>query len=317
MKQVLALSFLALTACGTVASNSNVATTGKDYYGRYSACPAGQMQQRASTATSVRGMLQDRSTAAVPSQRFNAMTFSRPAAGGMGHPFHIGDSPITGYPHEGFDFGAGSGDPIRSITSGVVAFVMSNCAGQGHLCGDGWGNHVIVDHGGNVFSRYAHLSRVDVRVNQVVQPGDLIGAAGTTGWSDGVHLHMEIGIVGAGKAVERCKPTFFKTVFDPAPYLGKRGEIATLTPAKLREKAQGKTCAVLSSNNAMLDATSNVRDENNKLLATLPRGFNVKVRGWKGDKASIDFTSDEGTFGGAVGKPAFIDVSQLDLGSCQ
>lgn len=289
-------------------------------YGSYSAC-TGTMHQRASSATTVRGMLQARSTERVPSQRFNDMTFSRPAAGGMGHKFYVGDSPITRYPHEGFDYGASTNSDVRSITSGVVAFVMDFCNSEGILCGDGWGNHVIVDHGGNVFSRYSHLTKVDVKIGQVLQPGDRVGGAGTTGWSDGVHLHMEIGTLSAGKTVERCKPTFFGMVWDPGHYLGARGEIPTLTKQKLKEMAVGKVCPVRSTRSEagvlVLDGKSNVRDANGNVIAVLARGFGVKIRGWQEEKASVEFSgSPNAVFGAQVGKPAFIDLSQLDLGAC-
>ena len=58
------------------------------------------------------------------------------------------------------------------------------------------GNMVIVDHGGGLFSGYAHLSAITVQEGQAVQAGDLIGLVGNTGLSTGAHLHWEMSAAG-------------------------------------------------------------------------------------------------------------------------
>ena len=64
--------------------------------------------------------------------------------------------------------------------------------------GDGsFGLSVLVDHGGGVLTRYAHQSHIDVFLGEWVEPGDLIGFVGSTGYSRGPHLHFEIIIGGA------------------------------------------------------------------------------------------------------------------------
>jgi murein DD-endopeptidase MepM/ murein hydrolase activator NlpD len=77
------------------------------------------------------------------------------------------------------------------------------------MCGDGWGNQVIIDHGGNVFSRYAHMGKDSalVKVGQDVQTGQKLGKIGMTGFTLGPHLHLEVGTMKAGTSVNACAPT--------------------------------------------------------------------------------------------------------------
>ena len=54
------------------------------------------------------------------------------------------------------------------------------------------GNFVIVDHGGGLFSGYAHMSAINVAEGQMVESGDVIGMSGNTGLSTGAHVHWEM-----------------------------------------------------------------------------------------------------------------------------
>lgn len=86
--------------------------------------------------------------------------------------------------HRGVDYGAPAGTPIRATASGVVA----TAGGQG-----GYGNVVILRHGGAYSTLYAHLSRIakGVTAGARVSQGDTIGYVGQTGWATGPHLHYE------------------------------------------------------------------------------------------------------------------------------
>ena len=84
--------------------------------------------------------------------------------------------------HNGVDYGAPTGTPVRSVGEGRVDFA-------GRM--NGYGNVVQIDHGKGDVTVYAHLSRVDVRVGQGVQRGQTVGAVGATGWATGPHLHFE------------------------------------------------------------------------------------------------------------------------------
>lgn len=102
-----------------------------------------------------------------------------------GSPFGMRVHPITGTSrmHEGTDFAAPQGTPIFSMSSGRVA----HAGPMG-----GYGNLVIVDHGGGITTRYAHMSRLDVKAGERVKPGQTVGAVGSTGQSTGAHLHLEV-----------------------------------------------------------------------------------------------------------------------------
>jgi murein DD-endopeptidase MepM/ murein hydrolase activator NlpD len=89
--------------------------------------------------------------------------------------------------HLGVDYAAPTGTPALTVGDGVVEFAGV----QG-----GYGNTVIVRHGNNHSTVYAHLSRIQVRKGQTVQKGQTIGAVGSTGWSTGPHLHFEFRVNG-------------------------------------------------------------------------------------------------------------------------
>lgn len=80
------------------------------------------------------------------------------------------------------------GDPIVSFMSGTVSYV-------GEL-NWGYGKHIIIDHGNNLSTLYAHLSRMDVTVGQQLTGGEVLGLMGNTGWSTGPHLHFEVRVYG-------------------------------------------------------------------------------------------------------------------------
>lgn len=85
--------------------------------------------------------------------------------------------------HQGLDLGAKAGQSVMASARGVV--VRAGWAG-------GHGNQVVLQHEGNVTTRYSHLSRILVTVGEEVQQGDEVGEAGKTGLATGVHLHFEL-----------------------------------------------------------------------------------------------------------------------------
>jgi murein DD-endopeptidase MepM/ murein hydrolase activator NlpD len=90
--------------------------------------------------------------------------------------------------HAGIDIGAGTGTPIHAAKSGTVIFAGT----QG-----GYGNCVIIDHGGGLSTLYGHMSRIGARDGEDVNGGDVIGYVGSTGHSTGPHLHFETRVGGS------------------------------------------------------------------------------------------------------------------------
>jgi murein DD-endopeptidase MepM/ murein hydrolase activator NlpD len=90
--------------------------------------------------------------------------------------------------HTGVDISAPTGTPVRTTADGIVTF-----AGWS----SGYGQLVVVDHGGGYETYYAHLSRFAVVDGQDVRRGEQIGAVGSTGRVTAPHLHYEVRIGGA------------------------------------------------------------------------------------------------------------------------
>ena len=89
--------------------------------------------------------------------------------------------------HNGVDYGAPVGTPVRTIGNGVVEFAGWQ---------NGYGNIVQVKHADDRTTVYAHLSQIDVTKGQRVEQGATIGAVGMTGWATGPHLHFELKVGG-------------------------------------------------------------------------------------------------------------------------
>ncbi|MEL6601640.1 MAG: peptidoglycan DD-metalloendopeptidase family protein [Cyanobacteria bacterium J06614_10] len=109
----------------------------------------------------------------------------RPSYGPITSRFGSRYHPVLGYSrfHAGTDFGAEHGTPIQAAEMGIVLF--SGWYG-------GYGNAIILDHGGGLTTLYAHASRLNVAEGDTVRKGDVIAAIGTTGLSTGPHLHFEV-----------------------------------------------------------------------------------------------------------------------------
>lgn len=91
--------------------------------------------------------------------------------------------------HPGVDIAAKVGTPIYAADSGVVITAQGGWNG-------GYGNTIVIDHGGGKKTRYAHMSKLFVKVGDSVDKGENIGAMGSTGRSTGSHLHFEVIISG-------------------------------------------------------------------------------------------------------------------------
>lgn len=105
----------------------------------------------------------------------------------MTSPYGYRVHPISGVTrlHNGVDLAAVTGTPIYASKSGVVT---TACIGWGN----GYGNHVVINHGDGYSTLYAHQSALNVYEGQVVSQGDVIGYVGSTGNSTGPHLHFTV-----------------------------------------------------------------------------------------------------------------------------
>jgi murein DD-endopeptidase MepM/ murein hydrolase activator NlpD len=109
-------------------------------------------------------------------------TWVRPSSASVVSPF----GPRWGRMHNGIDFGAGYGAPIRSMGDGIII-------GSGYLAEEsGYGLITLIRHSNGFVSAYAHQSSTLVQAGDSVRAGDVIGYVGSTGNSTGAHLHFEI-----------------------------------------------------------------------------------------------------------------------------
>ena len=131
--------------------------------------------------------------------------FAIPVDGQIGDGFGARPKPpVVGGPkfHQGIDFIAPLGTPVKASADGKVTFVGNQ---------PGYGTVIEIEHASDMYTRYAHLSRTDVTRGDAVTAGQLIGAVGNTGKSAQPHLHFEIWrgeIWGGGRPL------------NPAPLLG-------------------------------------------------------------------------------------------------
>lgn len=123
---------------------------------------------------------------------------SWPVSGTITSPYGYRQNPFGGAPdfHPGLDIAAPMGTTVTAAAAGTV--ISAGWYG-------GYGNYILIDHGGGMATGYGHLSQIFVSNGQQVQKGQAIGAVGSTGHSTGPHLHFEVRLHG-------------KTT-DPAAYL--------------------------------------------------------------------------------------------------
>ncbi|MBD5655890.1 MAG: peptidoglycan DD-metalloendopeptidase family protein, partial [Candidatus Eremiobacteraeota bacterium] len=117
-------------------------------------------------------------------------SFGWPVSGPITSPFGMRSNPMGGggfEMHPGIDIGAPMGATITATAGGRIIFAGSY---------GGYGNAIIIDHGGQASSLYGHCSQIFVSTGQEVQRGQAIGAVGMTGRATGPHLHFEIRING-------------------------------------------------------------------------------------------------------------------------
>jgi murein DD-endopeptidase MepM/ murein hydrolase activator NlpD len=117
--------------------------------------------------------------------------------------------------HKGIDLAGPTGTPVRATADGVVSRADSFST---------YGLYVSLEHGGDIETRYGHMSRLAVAAGQQVRKGDVIGYVGSTGRSTGPHLHYEVRIAG--------------TAVNPVPYM--QGDAVLAAAVNTDTAATGK-----------------------------------------------------------------------------
>ena len=147
--------------------------------------------RRAAEAEARRRAAQLAGQAAPPQESEGAPgSFAWPVSGPITSPFGMRTNPMGGggfEMHPGIDIGAPMGATITATAGGRIIYAGSY---------GGYGNAIIIDHGGQTSSLYGHCSQIFVSTGQNVQRGQAIGAVGMTGRATGPHLHFEIRING-------------------------------------------------------------------------------------------------------------------------
>ncbi|HHW4680107.1 MAG TPA: M23 family metallopeptidase [Xylella taiwanensis] len=115
---------------------------------------------------------------AVPSRSPVRNTYITSSFGRRADPFNGGVAE-----HKGVDFHASVGSSVMAVADGVVSYAGYR---------NGYGNVVDVDHGNGYVTRYAHNSRLTVKVGDLVRIGQEVAKAGSTGRSTGAHVHFEV-----------------------------------------------------------------------------------------------------------------------------
>ncbi|MDQ2681700.1 MAG: peptidoglycan DD-metalloendopeptidase family protein [Candidatus Eremiobacteraeota bacterium] len=112
-----------------------------------------------------------------------------PVTGTITSPFGMRRSPFgSGLEfHQGLDIAAPTGTTVTAAAAGTI--ISAGWYG-------GYGNYILIDHGGGLSTGYGHLSQIFVAAGQSVQRGQAIGAVGSTGASTGPHLHFEVRVNG-------------------------------------------------------------------------------------------------------------------------
>jgi murein DD-endopeptidase MepM/ murein hydrolase activator NlpD len=118
------------------------------------------------------------------------LNFKKPLDGSITSNFGPRDAPMDGAStnHQGIDIDGNKGDFVIASESGTV----THAGPKGS-----YGNLVIIDHGGGYETYYAHLSSIDVRVDEEVMQDRVIGKVGKTGRATGPHLHFELRLNGS------------------------------------------------------------------------------------------------------------------------
>ena len=141
-----------------------------------------------------------------PKKSSSPKKIREPYLGGSGaaQPGYYGDPVPGGIITQGIhgwnavDIGAARGTPIHAAAAGIVIIARNNGAWNG-----GYGNYVVITHGNDTQTLYAHMTHPAVSPGQTVEKGQIIGYVGMTGMTTGPHVHFEVR--GAANPFRDCR----------------------------------------------------------------------------------------------------------------
>ncbi|MFH8978426.1 M23 family metallopeptidase [Streptomyces sp. NPDC017890] len=184
-------------ATGTTAASTSTAASAVEAQAAAQAKAATAEKAGASTANAKKTATKKKAASWVDPVKQYKLTASFAQNGGM-----------WASKHSGQDFAVPIGTNVVAAHGGTVVKAGGNGAGDGPA----YGNAIVIKHGNGTYSQYAHLSKVNVNVGQVVKTGQSIAKSGNTGNSSGPHLHFEI----------RTTPNYGSAV-DPVAFLRAKG----------------------------------------------------------------------------------------------
>ena len=178
-------------------------------------------------------------------------------------------------PHHGVEIGKDFGTPIHAAADGVVLFAGPDKTARFSPWTDFYGNMIVIHHGQDLFTLYAHLSKIEVKAGDKVQSGQQIGEMGQSGAATGSHLHFEVRH-GEGE-------TYFSTVNpelwlmpahteDGAVSLTILNETGLLQPAKLTLQRYSEANVILEEHYLDTYDSQMPVNEENAALGDLPAG---------------------------------------------
>jgi len=130
--------------------------------------------------------------------------------------------------HNGIDFGVPQCTEVKAAAPGMVMKVGTDP--------NGYGNYVKIDHGGYQ-TLYGHLRNWTVKLNDLVDVGDVIGLSGNTGFSTGPHLHFELRVPGYGA------PGYASGARDASPFMVAVEPLPYPSPFSQNENGEGEIIA--------------------------------------------------------------------------
>ena len=126
----------------------------------------------------------------------------------------------NGYGHNGVDFRASIGTPVKAALTGVVKGIGDT----DQVCpGASYGRWILLEHFNGLSTLYAHLSLIKISEREPVATGAVIGYSGATGYATGPHLHFTVyatqGVQVANRQSKVCGGTYRMPIADPKAYL--------------------------------------------------------------------------------------------------